>query len=115
MPPPKNEVWKYFTKDRQQKTAKCTICKKAVKIGNITDMHNHLNISHGIKLYIVLDELCEKWKINKQRIVIIVTDNGANIVAAINISFGAKHLSCFAHIINLIAQKLVEAISALQT
>ncbi|XP_018303519.1 uncharacterized protein, partial [Mycetomoellerius zeteki] len=41
----------------------------------------------------VLDELCDKWEINKYKVTAVVTDNGANIVRTVINSFGLrKHL-----------------------
>ena len=53
----------------------------------------------------IADELkaaTDEWGII-QKIVAVVTDNAANIVAAIRLN-GWKHVPCFAHILNLIVQ-----------
>ena len=53
----------------------------------------------------IADELkaaTDEWGIT-QKIVAVVTDNAANIVAAIRLN-GWKHVPCFAHILNLIVQ-----------
>ncbi|XP_058443396.1 E3 SUMO-protein ligase ZBED1-like [Malaya genurostris] len=52
--------------------------------------------------------MCEDWDIDCNKITCVVTDHGANMVAAVKAEFGeSKHLPCFAHTINLIATKSV--------
>lgn len=52
-----------------------------------------------------LQNILNKWKISKDKIVAVVTDNGANIVRAVHDSFGKnRHLPCFAHILNLVCE-----------
>lgn len=56
-----------------------------------------------------LSQICIEWHIEKDNIVAIVTDNGANIVKAVNDIFGKnKHLLCFAHTLNLVATTLLK-------
>lgn len=56
----------------------------------------------------VLEKILFDWKIDKKNIVSVVTDNGANVVAAVNRTFGgSKHTPCFAHTINLVATHTV--------
>lgn len=44
-----------------------------------------------------------------------VTDSGANILAAVKTTFGThKHLPCFAHTLNLVTQRPLNAISDVQ-
>ncbi|XP_043271191.1 E3 SUMO-protein ligase ZBED1-like [Venturia canescens] len=51
-------------------------------------------------------QMCNDWKID---IVAVVTDSEANILKAVNIAFGKdKHLSCFAHALNLVASQIIE-------
>lgn len=58
----------------------------------------------------VLHEMCTKWNIPDEKIVCVVTDNGNNMKNAIYETFGnRKHLPCFAHTLNLIAQKAIES------
>lgn len=48
----------------------------------------------------VFDKILSDWQINKSKIVTVVTDNGANVVAAVNKTFGkSRHTPCFAHTI----------------
>ncbi|XP_014293829.3 E3 SUMO-protein ligase ZBED1 [Halyomorpha halys] len=59
----------------------------------------------GDQLVKILDD----WGINKKKIVAVITDNGANIVAAVNIVFGkGKHIPCFAHTLNLVAESVLK-------
>jgi hypothetical protein len=51
-----------------------------------------------------LCNICQEWHICEENVVTIVTDGGANIVKAVSDFFGkAKHLHCFAHLLNLVA------------
>lgn len=48
---------------------------------------------------------CEEWGINKDNVTAVVTDNAANMVKAIELAFGKKkHIPCFAHTLNLVAE-----------
>jgi len=50
----------------------------------------------------ILEKTLLDWQIDKSKIVTVVTDNGANVVAAVNKTFGKnRHTPCFAHTINL--------------
>lgn len=52
---------------------------------------------------------CNEWNIETTKIVTVVTDAAANIVKAIEIAFGrSRHIHCFAHMLNLMAQKSIE-------
>ncbi|XP_017474101.1 PREDICTED: zinc finger BED domain-containing protein 4-like [Rhagoletis zephyria] len=63
---------------------------------------------------IILTDLFADWGVDKSSIMAVLTDNGANMVAAVKVLFGdgKKHLPCFAHTINLVAEK-VEATSGM--
>jgi hypothetical protein len=51
------------------------------------------------------DTLCD-WNIPLEKIIAIVTDNGANIVKASIDTFGkSRHVRCFAHTLNLVPEK----------
>lgn len=44
------------------------------------------------------------WNIDKDKVIVMVTDNGPNIVKAVHDKLGFnKHLPCFAHTLNLVA------------
>ncbi|XP_025207175.1 zinc finger BED domain-containing protein 6-like [Melanaphis sacchari] len=50
-----------------------------------------------------LDNLLKKWGIEKNQVILVVTDSGANIKHAVYNFFGKdKHLPCFAHTLNLV-------------
>lgn len=54
-----------------------------------------------------LKEILAEWEITTEKVVNIVTDNGANIVAAAEIALPKKHLPCFAHTLNLVTTAAV--------
>lgn len=54
------------------------------------------------------DKICEEWSIVKDKTIAVVTDSAPNIVKAVEICFGKKHIPCFAHTLNLIATKGIE-------
>lgn len=46
--------------------------------------------------------------INDEKIVVVVTNNGANVKKAVRDTFGsARHIACFAHSINLVAEDTI--------
>ena len=53
-----------------------------------------------------LEEVMDTWQI-RNKVIAIVTDNAANIVAAVR-KLGIKHVPCFAHTINLVVQKAID-------
>lgn len=54
-------------------------------------------------------KICEEWNIESNKIMAVVTDAGANIVKAIEIAFGrSRHIPCYAHMLNLVAQKSID-------
>lgn len=56
-----------------------------------------------------LSKILSEWGINNEKICAVVTDNGSNIVAAVNNTFGkAKHIPCFAHTINLVSDSVLK-------
>lgn len=64
----------------------------------------------------VLSDICKTWNIPDDRILCIVTDNGCNIKHAIHTTFGYhRHLPCFAHCLNLVAQKSIASSVRFQT
>ncbi|XP_011858288.1 PREDICTED: zinc finger BED domain-containing protein 1-like [Vollenhovia emeryi] len=53
--------------------------------------------------------LLDEWRIKRENIVAMISDNGANIKKAIIDIFGAdKHIPCFAHTLNLVPSKIIE-------
>lgn len=59
-------------------------------------------------LALIIRNLCFDWNIEVDKIVAIVTDNGANIVKAVYDFAGRKkHLPCFAHTLNLVVDKAI--------
>lgn len=58
--------------------------------------HTSINLSEALK------RVAEEWNI-KEKIVICISDNAANIKNAINLT-GWKHFGCYAHSLNLIVE-----------
>ena len=54
----------------------------------------------GINIADALESILESWSLNSEKQVCITTDNGSNMIAAIN-RLGWTHLSCFGHNLNL--------------
>lgn len=73
---------------------------KATTIGvtEMTERHTSEVIGRWMKT------ILQDWHIDDKKIVVVVTDNGANIKKAVRDTFGfARHIACFAHSINLVA------------
>lgn len=80
------------------------------KIDSVTLGVYDLTQSHTAE-YIasMLLQSCEEWGIDTGKVQAVVTDAAANIVKAVEIAFGKKyHIPCFAHMLNLVAQKSIE-------
>lgn len=61
-----------------------------------------------------LVEVCKEWNISKQNIIAVVTDGAANMLKAIDLSYGKKrHILCFAHTLNLVAQHAISSVPEL--
>lgn len=72
-----------------------------------------LNLSHtaeNLRNHIL--RITKEWKIEK-KICAVVTDNAANIKAAIRLT-GWAHLPCFAHTLNLVIQSSLKEITDVQ-
>lgn len=55
-----------------------------------------------------------EWDIPKDKIMAVVSDNGANITKAVKDSFGTnKYVPCFAHTINFIVEKSISNTTSL--
>ncbi|XP_037823636.1 E3 SUMO-protein ligase ZBED1-like [Lucilia sericata] len=62
----------------------------------------------------VITKVCNEWGFPKDKVTAVVTDNAANMTKAEELAFGKKkHIPCFAHTLNLVAQKVLN-ISELQ-
>lgn len=55
------------------------------------------------------------WDVHKSKILAIVTDNDATMLKVIGENVGKnKHLRCFAHSINLVAEATIKKVDGLQ-
>ncbi|CAH1099724.1 unnamed protein product [Psylliodes chrysocephalus] len=62
-----------------------------------------------------LNNVCQQWRISSERVSAVVTDGAANMCKAIDIAFGKKkHLHCFAHQLNLVAEKSIKSVEELE-
>lgn len=78
---------------------------KSVTIG-VTEL-NDRHTSENIKMWLL--NIIRDWNIQKENIVIVVSDNAVNMKKAIIDAFGAeKHLPCFAHTLNLIPTNIIK-------
>lgn len=60
-------------------------------------------------------DACEEWAIDQDKITAVITDGAANMSKSIDLTFGKKrHLHCFAHQLNLIAEKSIRTTASLQ-
>lgn len=58
----------------------------------------------------IIKRTLDKWGIPVENILAVVTDNDAKMLKAIQTTFGAnKHISCFAHTINLTVENAIKA------
>lgn len=63
-----------------------------------------------------LQDILNKWSISKNKVVAILTDNGANMVKAVCDSFGKnRHVPCFAHTLNLVCENGINRTPNLST
>jgi hypothetical protein len=67
----------------------------------LTSKHTAINIASE------LEKLANEWEI-KDKVVSIITDNAANMIAATRVC-GWTHLSCFAHTLNLVVTDAIKA------
>lgn len=67
-----------------------------IGVTEMTERHTSEVIGRWIK------KILQNWHIDDKKVVVVVTDNGANIKKAVRDTFGsARHIGCFAHSINL--------------
>ncbi|CAK1602973.1 unnamed protein product [Parnassius mnemosyne] len=62
----------------------------------------------------MLLDTCTEWGIDKNKVSAVVTDNAANMVNAVDIAFGKKHILCFAHTLNLVVQNSMQQCTELR-
>lgn len=63
----------------------------------------------------MLLEVCKEWNIKEENILAVITDNASNITKAVELSFGSKkHVPCFAHTLNLVAERALEECNSLK-
>ncbi|XP_077263673.1 E3 SUMO-protein ligase ZBED1-like isoform X2 [Temnothorax americanus] len=78
---------------------------KSVTIGVVEMTERHQ--SEYLKNWLL--SLIDKWNIHMESIVVVVSDNAANIKKAIVDAFGVdKHFACFAHTLNLVLAKIID-------
>ncbi|XP_044586110.1 zinc finger BED domain-containing protein 4-like [Cotesia glomerata] len=72
-------------------------------VKELQERHTAENIVKALK------SMLEVWKIDIKKVIAVVTDNGSNMVKAVNDLFGsAKSVICFAHSLNLVMQELID-------
>lgn len=55
-------------------------------------------------------EICNEWNLKKENVACVVTDGASNMAKAVEIAFDKKnHIICFAHVINLVAQRALDS------
>ncbi|KAK3929828.1 Zinc finger BED domain-containing protein 4 [Frankliniella fusca] len=68
----------------------------------------HAKLLAYIPLHALLLWICDDWNIKRERVRGVTTDGGANIKAAVKTLFCEdKHVTCLAHILNGIGQKVI--------
>ncbi|XP_036340188.1 zinc finger BED domain-containing protein 4-like [Rhagoletis pomonella] len=56
---------------------------------------------------------CVEWKVETDKVSAVIIDNAASMVKAIDLAFGKKkHVPCFAHTLNLVAESAIQYTSA---
>lgn len=57
----------------------------------------------------MLLKTCNDWGFDTEKVSAVVTDNAVNMVKAVDLAFGKKkHIPCFAHTLNLVAQTIIK-------
>lgn len=85
------------------------LCSAALGIFELSQSHT------ANYIYNELMNVLSLWDIPKSKILAIVTDNDATMLKAVGEKFGKKkHLRCFAHSINLVAEATIKKVDGLQ-
>lgn len=90
-------VTAHFIENNGKLSSICLACEEFDQRHTLNNLANYLK------------NVAVEWKIN-YKIVAIVTDNAANITAAVN-ELKFRHIGCFAHSINLVVQHSLGKIS----
>ncbi|XP_039298299.1 E3 SUMO-protein ligase ZBED1-like [Nilaparvata lugens] len=77
------------------------LCSSLLGVFEFHARHTAENLAEIIK------DKCQEWEIS-EKVVVIVTDNAANIVAAVNTNW--KHIPCYAHTLNLVVKSSISPI-----
>ncbi|XP_046744289.1 E3 SUMO-protein ligase ZBED1-like [Diprion similis] len=86
------------------------ICSANIGVVPLSESHTSAYIAK------VICESLSDWNISTDSISLMVTDNGANMVAAAREVFGSsRHIGCIGHTLNLIVTQAVAASPALET
>lgn len=81
------------------------VCSFTLGVFDLNERHTSAYLSEKLL------EICDQWHIPKEKITAVVTDSGANIVKAVDLSFGKNlHIPCCAHTLNLVAEKSISSV-----
>lgn len=84
------------------------MCSATLGVYELSERHTAEYIAEKIEL------TCKEWDIQNNKVIAIITDNASNMVKASEIIFGKKrHIPCFAHTLNLVAQRAIENVEGL--
>jgi hypothetical protein len=84
---------------------------KSITIGVHPLEHSHTSDYIGSTLVTT----CEDWNIVKEKVMVVVTDNAANMVKAVQENYGrTKHLPCLAHSMNLVVSNSIKTLPDLK-
>ena len=100
-----NQTLSYLTLTCHYINQEMRLCSKVLETLYMQKDHTAPNLAEELK------KIAEEWEITEKNCCII-TDNAANIVAAVNL-LGWHHLPCFAHTLNLIVQDSLKAVDGL--
>lgn len=91
----------YITVTIHYITSEWVLKSSVLETARLTKDHTAENIATE------LTDICNKWDI-LDKVSCIVTDSGANIVAAVAKCMQKKQLPCFAHLLNLVVQDFIK-------